>query len=161
MRIIVTLAVITLMSSVPRWAIGNQDPAPPVTPETVNGLWEALSENDTRAFRLELADGAGWLAVGIPFIEPMVFALTEMRWQSDGVELRFRGVGRFSRGAGGADDPTPYTAILQLRGAACRTGQTEHRSGQNQFLKACSVHRIRLRGLGDARSSFDCKARIA
>jgi len=120
MRVIVALAVVTLISSVPHWAMGNQNLAPPVTPETINGLWEALSEDDMHVFRLELADGAGWLAVGISFIEPMIFALTETQWQKNGVELRFRGVGSSSRGAGGSDDPTPYTAVLHLRGVAWR-----------------------------------------
>ena len=129
MRPTLALAVVILISSAPRWVVGNQYPAPPVTPETINGLWEALSEDDTRLFRLELADGAGWLAVGIPFIEPMIFALTETRWQSDGVELRFKGVGSSSRGAGGADDPTPYTAVLRLRGVAWRAPEFHQAGG--------------------------------
>jgi hypothetical protein len=69
---------------------------------------------------MEITGAKGWLAVGIAFIDPMIFTLTDTLWQKDGVELHFRGVGESSRGAGGPDDATPYTAVLRLRGYAWR-----------------------------------------
>lgn len=129
MRVSVALAVLNVIVSTARFTVAGQDPAPPVTPQTINGLWEALSERDTRVFRLELAQGAGWLAVGIPFIEPMIFALTDTRWQKGDVELHFKGVGSSSRGAHGPDDPTPYTAVLRLRGVAWTAPEVRQEGG--------------------------------
>ncbi len=123
------VAAASLMICVAPVIRASQDPAPPVTPETINGLWEAFSKDDTRVFRLELDAGRGWLAVGIPFIDPMTFALTDTRWQQGGVELYFRGVGRSSRGAGGPDDPTPYTAVLRLRGVAWKIPEIRQEGG--------------------------------
>jgi hypothetical protein len=120
MKRTVIIGAATLAICVAPLVYASQDLATPVTPDTIGGLWEALSKDDTRVFRLELEADRGWLAVGIPFIDPMIFALTDTRWQKGGVELHFRGVGSSSRGAGGPDDPTPYTAILRLRGVAWR-----------------------------------------
>jgi hypothetical protein len=129
MRLKAALTIIIVIISAPRWSVGSQDPAPPVTAETINGLWEALSDVDTRVFRLELSEGKGWLAVGIPFGEPMTFALTNTRWQKNGVELQFKGIGRSSRGAGGPDDLTPYTAVLRLRGVAYTVPEIRQEGG--------------------------------
>lgn len=125
MRITIVLAVVTLISFSPRWAVGNQDPLPPVTPETIQGSWESLSEDYERVFRLQLANGSGWLAVGITFIDPMIFALTRTQWHENGVDLYFTGVGRSSKGASGPDDPTPETALVRLTGVAWKDGGRE------------------------------------
>jgi hypothetical protein len=119
----------SLMICVAPFIRASEDPAPPVTPDTIGGLWEALSTDDTRVFRLELDGGRGWLAVGIPFTDPMIFSLTDTRWNEHGVELHFKGVGRSSRGAGGPDDPTPYTAVLRLRGVAYRVPEIRQEGG--------------------------------
>src|SRR5690349_12548344 len=95
-------------------ALGSVDPAPPVNPETLNGVWEALSDRDTRVFRLEITNDAGWLAIGLEFIEPMIFRLSNTEWEKDGVVLHFEGVGRSAHGAHIPDDGTPYTAVLRL-----------------------------------------------
>src|SRR4051794_32556052 len=113
MKRTVIVGAATLAICIAPLVYASQDPAPPITADTIGGLWEALSKDDTRVFRLELEAGRGWLAVGIPFIDPMIFALSDTRWRKGGVELYFRGVGRSSRGAAGPDDPTPYTAILR------------------------------------------------
>lgn len=141
MRVSIALAIIVITAAA-RWSVASQDPAPPVTPETIGGLWEALSEDDTRVFRLELSDGKGWLAVGIPFTEPMIFALADTRWQKDGVELYFRGVGRSSRGAGGPDDPTPYTAVLRLRGVAYTVPEIRQEGGLLTGVFVLSPERV-------------------
>jgi hypothetical protein len=132
-------------------ALASQDPAPPVNAETIKGLWEAIADSDTRVFRMEIADDAGWLAVGIPFIEPMIFALTQTRWQKSGVELNFKGVGRSSRGAHGPDDTTPYTAVLRLRGVAWSAPEVGQAGGQmtgvfvlNPEEKSPSVWKVRF-----------------
>jgi hypothetical protein len=111
-------------------ALASQDPAPPVNAETIKGLWEAIAESDTRVFRMELADDSGWLAVGIPFIDPMTFALTQTRWKKGGVELYFKGVGRSSRDAHGPDDTKPYTAVLRLQGVAWTAPEVAQAGGQ-------------------------------
>ena len=101
-------------------ALASQDPAPPVNTETIKGVWDAIADNgsSTRVFRMELAENKGVLAVGVPFFEPMTFALTKTVWKDDGVELYFKGVGSSSHGAHGPDDPTPLTAVLRLHGVA-------------------------------------------
>ncbi len=105
-------------------SFANVQVAPPVDRETIQGSWESLSEDYERVFRLELGDGSGWLAVGIQFIEPMIFALTNTQWRDSGVDLYFTGVGRSSKGAHGPDDHTPYTALLRLSGVAWKDGDT-------------------------------------
>src|SRR5688572_5474548 len=121
MKRIAIASAVGLIICVAPFARASQDPAPPVTPETINGVWGAISRDwEPRVFRIEIAGDKGWLAVGIAFIDPMIFTLTDTLWQKDGVELHFRGVGRSSRGAGGPEDPTPYTAVLRLRGYAWR-----------------------------------------
>ena len=122
MRISVPLAVISLTILAARCSVANVDVAPPVTAETIKGSWEALAEDYERVFRLELADGSGWLAVGLQFVDPMIFVLTKTRWHKGGVELYFKGVGGSSKGARGPDDLTPYTAVLRLNGVAWKDG---------------------------------------
>lgn len=131
-----------LMICAARFTCASQDPAPAVNRETINGLWEALSDRDTRVFRLEVDGERGWLAVGIPFIDPMIFALTDTRWRNGGVELHFRGVGRSSRGAGGPDDPTPYTAVLRLRGVAWREPTLRQEGGLLTGVFVLSPERV-------------------
>ena len=150
------VAAASLMICVAPVIRASQDPAPPVTPETINGLWEALSKDDTRVFRLELDAGRGWLAVGIPFIDPMTFALTDTRWQKGGVELYFRGVGRSSRGAGGPDDRTPYTAVY---GCGESLGRFLRSVRKVAFSLACSfcrpTGRIQVAGNSASRINRD------
>ena len=59
----------------------------------------------------------------------MIFSLTDTRWDEHGVELHFIGVGRSSRGSGGPDDPTPYTAVLRLQGVASKVPEFRYESG--------------------------------
>jgi len=105
-------------------SLGNVQRAPPVDRDTIKGSWEALAEDYERVFRLELGDGLGWLSIGVQFIDPMIFTLTKTRWDKSGVELYFKGVGSSSKGAGGPDDLTPYTALLRLKGVAWKDANT-------------------------------------
>ena len=56
----------TLMICVAPLLRAGTDPAPPVTPDTIGGLWEALSTDDTRVFRLELEGAVGSLPLAFP-----------------------------------------------------------------------------------------------
>jgi hypothetical protein len=97
-------------------------PAPPVTPDTIGGVWEALSSDDAPVvFRLELDGSHGWLAV-VAVSDPMIFSLTDTRWNESGVELHFKG-------AGGPNDPTPYTGVLRLHGVVRKAPEFHHESG--------------------------------
>jgi hypothetical protein len=63
-------------------------------------------------------------------MEPMTFVLTQTRWNTDGVELSFKGVGRSSHGARGPDDPTPETALLKVHGVAWSAPQFGQSGGE-------------------------------
>ena len=125
-------AALAFLHAAAACVIAGQNPAPPVNAETIKGVWEAIADSGsaTRVFRMELAEKTGWLAIGIPFIAPMTFALTETRWKKDGVELHFQGVGGSSRGAHGPDDTTPYTALLKLHGVASSAPEVGQAGGQ-------------------------------
>jgi hypothetical protein len=108
----------TCLTFAPFIALGDVGPAPPVNRETIKGVWEALSERDVRVFRLEITNDAGWLAIGLEFIGPMIFRLSKTEWEKDRVVLHFQGIGQSAHGAHGPDDATPYTAVLRLSGTA-------------------------------------------
>ena len=66
----------------------------------------------------------------------MTFVLTQTRWNTDGVELSFNGVGRSSHGAEGPDDPAPETVLLKVQGVAWSAPQFGQAGGEltGEFL---------------------------
>jgi hypothetical protein len=70
------LLVFCVATTHPPLGFAHQDPLPPVNERSILGIWEAISEEDLRVFRLHFFQAdAAFLAVAIPNLNPMLFRL--------------------------------------------------------------------------------------
>lgn len=89
----IALAVLVLAQAV--HATKNRHP--PVTNETLNGVWEAISERDVRVFRMDInKEGDSFLVFALPRGRTVVYKLEKREVKDGEIFLEFRGVKKSS-----------------------------------------------------------------
>ena len=81
-----------------RVGFATKDRHPPVTEETLIGVWEAISERDTRVYRMEInREGDSFLAYAVPHGWSWVCKLVKKEVKDGEVFLEFKSLKKKSR----------------------------------------------------------------